>query len=153
MIGLFIIYVLFVVKALFLDHRLFMLLNGYNIHRSYNYNLIPFKTIATFISRYDQYNFNTWFNNLFGNILLFIPLGFSAPYFSRKTRNLKRFVLFIVIVIFILEASQMLLHLGSFDIDDIILNSLGGLVGFSIYTACVALLKKLIPSCDVASRS
>lgn len=130
-----------------------MLLNGYYLQSGYDYNLIPFKTITTYITRYEHYNFNTWFNNLFGNILLFIPLGFSAPYFSKKTRNLNQFFLLILTIIVILEVSQMLLHVGSFDIDDVILNTLGGLVGFGIYTTCLAMLKKLIPSYDVVNRT
>lgn len=151
MVGLFIIYVLFVVKTLFLDHRLFMLLNGNYRQSGYDYNVIPFKTIATYITRYEHYSFNTWFNNLFGNVLLFIPLGFSSPYFSKKTRNINRFVLLLVIVIVILEVSQMLLHVGSFDIDDVILNALGGFIGYRIYSTCMALLKKFVPSYDAVS--
>ncbi len=152
MTGLFIIYVLFVVRTLFLDNRM---LNGYRYYllQGYNYNVIPFKTITTYITRYEHYNFNTWFNNLFGNIILFIPLGFSTPYFSGKIRYLKRFLLLIVVVTVILEVSQMLLHAGSFDIDDVILNSLGGIIGFIIYKTCLALLKKFKPFHDLVSKS
>jgi nicotinamidase-related amidase len=71
-----------------------------------------FKTIATYITRYNHYNFNTWFNNLFGNIILFIPFGFSTLYFSRKLRYFKGFVLFILAVTVTLEVTQMLLHAG-----------------------------------------
>ncbi len=113
----------------------------------------PFKTIAMYITSYEHYNFNTWFNNLFGNIILFIPLGFSTPYFSMRIGYIKRSVLFILIVTVIIEALQMLLHAGSFDIDDIILNSLGGLIGFVIYKACLALLKKFTTFYNVVSRS
>ena len=104
-----------------------------------------------YITSYEHYNFNTWFNNLFGNIILFIPLGFSTPYFSIRIGYIKRSVLFILIVTVIIEALQMLLHAGSFDIDDIILNSLGGLIGFVIYKACLALLKKFTTFYNVVS--
>lgn len=149
MTGLFIIYVLFVVRTLFLDNRM---LNGYYL-QGYDYNLIPFKTIATYITRYEHYNFNIWFNNLLGNIILFIPLGLSTPYFSSKIRYLKHFLLLILMVTVILEVLQMLLHVGSFDIDDVILNSLGGIIGFIIYKACLALLKKFKLVYDLVPRS
>jgi glycopeptide antibiotics resistance protein len=149
MIGLSLIYILFVVKTLFLDNRI---MNGYYL-MGYNYNLIPFKTIATYITRYNDYNFNTWFNNLFGNIILFIPFGFSTLYFSRKLRYFKGFVFFILAITVTLEVSQMLLHAGSFDIDDVILNSLGGIIGFVIYKFCSVLLKKFMLFYHVISAS
>ena len=37
-----------------------------------------------YITGYEHYNFNTWFNNLFGNIILFIPLGFIALLFNEN---------------------------------------------------------------------
>ncbi|WP_407945113.1 VanZ family protein [Paenibacillus glycinis] len=138
LIGLTLIYVLFIVRTLFLDNRL---LNDYYLLR-YDYNLIPFKTISTYLTGYNNYNFNTWFNNLFGNIILFIPFGFSTPYFSSKLRYFKRFFLFVLFIIVILEVSQMLLHAGSFDVDDVILNSLGAISGYFNYKACLALMKK-----------
>jgi glycopeptide antibiotics resistance protein len=137
MISLSFIYILFVVRTLFLNDRI----NGFYL-MGYDYNLIPFKTIATYITRYNHYNFNTWFNNLFGNIILFIPFGFSTLYFLRKLRYFKSFVLFILAVTVILEMSQMLLHVGSLDIDDVILNSIGGIIGFVFYKMCFALLQK-----------
>jgi glycopeptide antibiotics resistance protein len=118
---------------------------------SFIYILFVVRTL--FLTGYDHYNFNTWFNNLFGNIILFIPFGFSTPYFSRKLRYFKRFILFILVVTVTLEDSQMFLHAGSLDIDDIILNSLGGIIGFVFYKVCLAMLKKFKLYYDVVSAS
>lgn len=121
-----IIYVATLIKLLFF--RFYMYSNSV-----YLYNLVPFKTITTYIRDYHHYNFRTWFDNLFGNILLMIPLGFIVPYFFKKLKNTTKIILTIVFIISILEITQFGLHLGSFDIDDIILNTLGGITGIFIF--------------------
>jgi glycopeptide antibiotics resistance protein len=72
-------------------------------------------------------SFNQWFFEL-GNFAAFIPFGIIIPLLYRLPflRFLSLFVLFITI----LEVLQMVTHLGSFDVDDIIINSLGASVGF-----------------------
>ncbi len=126
------VYLLFLIRTLLrLDRAPINLYWG-----SYNYNVVPLKTITGYIQRYHHYNFNTWFNNLFGNILIFVPFGFITPYFIRFYRRVTRFLVFMVCTIFIIELLQITLHVGTFDVDDIILNSIGGILGFIFYLIC-----------------
>lgn len=134
-----IIYLLFLVDKLFLERMI-----GRMLIRGYDYNVIPFKTISTYIREYHDYNFNTWFDNLFGNVLLFIPFGFILPYFSTRYRRVGPFSLFTISLIFVLEVLQLLLHVGSFDIDDIILNSAGAFIGFYTFSACRKALSPIV---------
>lgn len=121
-----VIYIITLIKLLFWRYHMYS-------NNVYLYNLVPFKTITTYIKNYNHYNFKTWFDNLFGNILLMIPLGFILPYFFKKLKNTTKIILTIVFIISILEITQFGLHLGSFDIDDIILNTLGGITGIFIF--------------------
>lgn len=72
--------------------------------------------------------FQIWFFE-YGNFLAFIPFGVIIPLLFRC--SFKRFIVVFIVSITILETIQMLTHLGAFDINDIIINSLGAAVGFA----------------------
>lgn len=63
-----------------------------------------------------------------GNFVAFIPFGIVIPLLFRC--HFIRFITLFILSITILEILQMLSRLGSFDIDDIIINTLGAAVGF-----------------------
>lgn len=69
--------------------------------------------------------------NVIGNILLFIPLGIFLSYFIKE-----RGIFLIVIVPFLLSGLIEFIQskIGRcFDVDDIILNFIGGIIGYIIY--------------------
>ena len=89
-------------------------------------NLIPFKEMT----RYEIGSYK-FMKNIVGNILLFVPFGFFASYYLN---NKKASVITIVTLIVSGCAEGMQYYLGRvFDIDDVILNVLGGLIGFILY--------------------
>lgn len=92
----------------------------------YNLNLIPFKTIIPFIKELPSiYSIR----NIFGNIILFIPLGFFPVFLDKSFKNT---LLFSTIFILLIEITQLIFYFGYFDIDDFILNLLGSIVGYLI---------------------
>jgi glycopeptide antibiotics resistance protein len=68
------------------------------------------------------------FDNLVGNIVIFIPLGTYLLLFKNDKR-VRTNLLFIFIVSLCVEIIQGIFNLGTSDIDDVILNCLGGLIG------------------------
>lgn len=89
-------------------------------------NLIPFKDI-----RYDLLNIsgrNFLYSNIFINILLFIPFGFYLNILGAKFNILTRTFILLAIPITI-EIIQHTTSSGILDIDDVILNFAGGLIG------------------------
>ena len=72
--------------------------------------------------------------NLVGNVVLFIPAGWLLPRLWRRFRNFFLFILTCAVSIFLIETLQLFTLLGSFDVDDIILNLSGMLLG---YLVCV----------------
>ena len=72
--------------------------------------------------------FQIWFFE-YGNFLAFIPFGVIIPLLFRC--SFKRFIIGFVVSITLLETIQMLTHLGSFDINDIMINTIGAAVGFA----------------------
>lgn len=103
------------------------------------FNFIPFKTIIDyFISLINgTLTISTIIKNIFGNILLTIPLGMLIP-LNIKNLALKKLVEISIITPFIIESVQYFLHLSNFgtrsiDIDDLILNFLGVIIGYKMY--------------------
>ncbi|MFD0961497.1 VanZ family protein [Paenibacillus chungangensis] len=115
-----------------------------------NPNFIPFQTILNYANRYHSLNFDTWFINLFGNVLLFVPLGFLLPILFAKARRFSMSIVWTMLASLTIELTQLGARLGSFDVDDLILNVLGGLIGYAVWTVAAVswriMLRKLRPT-------
>lgn len=79
-----------------------------------------------------------FFKNIVGNVLLFIPYGFFACYYIDLKSFFKAFGLIFVASLSI-EFTQLLIG-RVFDVDDILLNVIGGMIGYAIYNV----LRKLV---------
>ena len=102
---------------------------GREQHEANIVRLLPFVSTVFFVQ-----NTTSWESiiiNLFGNIIMFIPVGFlgwlNAKYFS-----FKKLIVDFLSALIIVEALQYLTRLGVFDIDDLALNSLGVWIGFQM---------------------
>lgn len=99
-------------------------------------NFIPFREMF----RYD-FGSRLFVKNVIGNVLLFLPFGFFVSYYLKCDKIFLPIVL-ILIASCSIETVQMIIG-RVFDIDDIILNLFGGLLGFFIYYILVKISKKL----------
>lgn len=100
-------------------------------------NFVPFKTIIPYV-----FGFKGWIIagiNLAGNIGLLVPVGFLAPFVFRNMTWKKSLALGVVSGCAI-ELMQVVLRVGIFDIDDVILNALGVMVGYFIYHGLAQLM-------------
>lgn len=96
------------------------------------YNVVPFNTIGSFIWSI-RYGFNmSWIINLFGNVGVFVPFGLLLPILFTSMRSYWGLTLYFVPIVIVLEVSQMLLRVGSCDIDDLILNIVGVWIGYGV---------------------
>lgn len=93
-------------------------------------NLTLFKTIRMYIRYYDRLN---GFDNLFGNILAFMPLGMLIPLAFPGMERFFEILLHSFWLSLCIELFQLVSHFGAFDVDDILLNTLGGVLGFVIF--------------------
>lgn len=96
------------------------------------YNLTPFSTIKNYFTYYDHFPFHIWIINIAGNIGVFIPFGVVLPILFPKLSNFFLFLIAFIIGIFSIEVLQLFSKLGSFDVDDIILNTVGAVVGYML---------------------
>ena len=90
-------------------------------------NLVPFKTILPYLL--GEKGFIIAAINLLGNIVLLVPIGFLVPFVYRNM--IWKITLALAVAAgFVIEGMQVLLHVGIFDIDDVMLNALGVMIGY-----------------------
>ena len=127
-----IIQILFIIYILLL----FNLVTSSDVDVRSTTNLIPFKEIL-------RYDFGTYgfYRQVIGNIVMFIPFGFFATYYT-KIKKISSITFITLLVSLTIEIVQK--NIGRcFDIDDILLNVIGGILGFFIYVGLNAISKKL----------
>lgn len=134
---LFILYLVFIVYFL-----IFAEVYGRSgIMEEYHYNLVLFKEINRFIQYRHELGAFAVFANLFGNILIFVPFGFLLPMGSKKrsflTTTWNSFFMSLCVEIF-----QLMTKVGSFDVDDLLLNTLGGVLGYILFVICNAMRRR-----------
>ena len=97
------------------------MLDRTGIERSYRYNYADLLGPMAVIS------------NLFGNIVIFMPFGFLVPILGRKKRNFWFTSLLSFALSLAVECIQLVTRTGCFDVDDIFLNTIGGMLGYLVY--------------------
>lgn len=106
-------------------------------------NMIPFRTIGSAL-------FNAQLPvelpTLIYNVIAFMPLGLLLPLIWEKARNWRIVLLVGLIVALTFEVFQIITILGTGDIDDVILNMTGTLIGYSIFLIVWKILRVLRPS-------
>lgn len=135
--GVFAIYILLLILILFRTR-----------HPERSVNLVPLRGIISFLSGSDLVSNKDSaavlhafaVSNLLSNIVIFVPMGVYITLFN-KNRVIWKNTLLIMIVSTLVEIIQVIFRFGIGDIDDIILNSIGGLIGILIYRLLLLICK------------
>lgn len=80
--------------------------------------------------------------NVIGNILLFIPFGFLIPLLFNKKNKFFIITLYGFLTSVLIEIIQLFTSFNTTDIDDIIFNTLGAVIGYFIFNIFYYLVKK-----------
>ena len=131
-----------------------LLLYGITVYR-YGINLSNFFDLNSRLS-YININFlkellkmlsygSIWhvFYNIVGNIIWFIPLGFLIPLIWRKKRRLGVVMGLSFITSLSIESLQFVFRTGISDIDDLVFNTLGGVIGYIAFKVGQVIYKKI----------
>ena len=103
-----------------------------------SYNIIPFASITNLITNGNLY---TTVINLFGNLLIFMPLEYFIIELF-KVNKFKQNLLLSFIIILMIETSQFILKIGVFDVDDIIICTFGMMIFYVIYNSIKNIRRK-----------
>ena len=113
---------------------------GENILR---YNLQPFKEIRRFWGVRHTMGWRVTLLNLAGNVAAFLPFGSIAPVLWKKMRHPAKICACGAGLSLCVEVLQLLTRLGSFDVDDILLNTLGAGLGYTLFAVCNRLRRRI----------
>ena len=99
-------------------------------------NYVPFKTIRLYIRALQHHYVETGIPlaNLFGNLILFVPMAVFLPMLFPSMRRFWVWLLTMAGILLAVEGLQLLLACGTCDVDDLLLNLSGALIGYGIYS-------------------
>lgn len=100
----------------------------------------PWLNLTPLTFTYQRYD--GWQVNVIGNVGMFIPVGIILPICFKKLKNVFTVTLAGFGLSLFIELSQLLLYDHSTDIDDLILNSTGALIGAIIYFLVVIIRRR-----------
>lgn len=130
---LFVIYILALVYFLFLSE-------GYGRRdmqdQDYHYNLVLFREIRRFWIYRNKVGFLAAFLNISGNVIGFLPFGFILPIMHRNMKNFWLVTLLGLTLSMFVETLQLVFKVGCFDVDDLLLNTIGAALGYIIFIIC-----------------
>lgn len=125
-----------------------------SIYYGVSYNITPFKSIGNYLRHMGNFGLINWsaveylpfgflkfalniftvsFSNLLGNIILFLPLGILVPTLVTKGKGIVTLSAGLLLSGLIEIGQFLVLSSRRADIDDIILNVLGAMIGYGIF--------------------
>ena len=104
-------------------------------------NLVPFYNIRYYLRGEEPFEVGVL--NIVGNIIAFIPFGFLLPLLFLQLRSFKKTFVTVLLTSLSFELIQLFITYGHCDVDDIILNTTGGVIGYLIYIIILGFLNKV----------
>lgn len=105
-------------------------LTGRTGSEEYHYNLVLFKEIKRFIRYREMLGTKAVLLNLAGNVVSFIPFGLFLPLLAHRCRRFGYVTMLSFDFSLMVELIQLISKVGSFDVDDLLLNTIGGALGY-----------------------
>ena len=136
----FICYMILLVYYLFFSEEY----GRHEAYSEYHYNLELFRELKRYLNHRGVIGNELFLINVVGNVVAFMPFGFLVPVMYREQRRegvykghfFKSF-LFVSLLGFLfslsVEAVQLVTMVGCFDVDDLVLNTSGVMLGYIIY--------------------
>lgn len=122
---------LFLAYLLLLAYLLFFSSTyGRTAEMGYRYNLTPFLEIRRGLENINTVGYYYVLVNIAGNIAAFMPFGFLLPLITEKKINCGKALVYGFLLSLTAESLQLVSKTGAFDVDDLILNTAGSILGY-----------------------
>lgn len=95
-------------------------------------NLIPFRSITEYLFSDDILSKSFALSNILGNVVIFVPLGLYIMLMN-KNKSIIVNTFIIALTSTLVEVAQFIFKVGAADIDDVILNTIGGFIGAILF--------------------
>lgn len=135
-ISMLVYYIIVLFYMLFWNgYRRFIATTSIGQYAHFNLNLIPLKTIGSYIQSFVDNSMNKpiIIENILGNIILSAPMGILLPCIFKNFRKFIKFLMIILITFTGIETAQLLTRTGRCDIDDVILNLVGAFLLWAVF--------------------
>ncbi|MDO5147146.1 MAG: VanZ family protein [Eubacteriales bacterium] len=106
-------------------------------YSTYRYNLMPFEEIRQFIVYREYVSTEAFVLNLIGNLFVFFPIGVLVPLWRTKKTGGFLILRYTFLCTLCIETLQLITKVGVFDVDDLMMNTLGGMIGWVCYCAAL----------------
>lgn len=123
----FFLLICFLIYLCVLFYLLFFSAYRQSVEGLLTYNVRPFQTILGYFSNFDGLSITDQF---VGNVLAFVPFGLLLPPLIPRLGSFNRMVGCTVAFSLLVEIAQLIFRVGAFDVDDLLLNACGGVIGF-----------------------
>ena len=133
----FILWVLFVIYCFMVAYIVFFS-RGFRTQYTYSHywkyftNFIPFKTILNYVKLYKDGLRILSVLQLLGNFVLFLPMGIFLPCVFKVLDRFWKVIISVFVMVLCVEVIQFLLRVGIIDVDDLIFNLCGAMIGYGI---------------------
>ena len=101
-------------------------------YTEYHYNITLFKEIKRFYTYRELLGMKAFLINTVGNVVCFMPFGFILPIITELGKRWYNTFLLSFLMTFTIETIQLVFKVGSFDVDDMFLNTVGGIAGYNV---------------------
>ncbi|MBR2408699.1 MAG: VanZ family protein [Lachnospiraceae bacterium] len=115
---------------------------GRTIEMGYRYNLTPFLEIRRGLKHIETVGYRYVLVNIAGNVVAFMPFGFLLPLITERKMNTIKVFFFSLLLTICAESLQLVSRTGAFDVDDLILNTIGGALGYWCYVLLLGRRRK-----------
>lgn len=127
---LFLLYLAGLFKIILLKYLSLSQFFSFNTSLYRSCNLVPFRSISEYQQIGSYIGFLRWAGGTFGNLIVFIPMGWFIPLLFPSKRPFLRVLLVSGALSIFMEVLQYVTSTGSADIDDLILNLAGSSLGY-----------------------
>lgn len=109
---------------------------------SYQTELFRLTPFYSYIEAWHQYKDASW-RNIILNIFMLVPFGLLLPYIWTLFKKPAPTALAGLVFTLLIEVSQLILHRGIFETDDLINNTLGTIIGYGLYRLADYIYKRI----------
>ncbi len=114
-----------------------------NAEGEYSYNLTLLKEIKRFIVHREILGYKAMVLNIVGNVVAFMPFGFILPEVWDQLNRWHTLTLLGFMFSLCIELAQLVCRVGSFDVDDLLLNTIGALIGYYAFVIAKGVWNRL----------
>lgn len=115
---------------------------GRTAEMGYRYNLKPFAEIRRGLEHVEMVGYRYVLVNIAGNIAAFMPFGFLLPLITKRKMHTGTAFCYSLLLSLCAESIQLASRTGAFDVDDLILNTAGGVLGYWCYVILLGRRRK-----------